>query len=210
MRTAVLVALVVAVLAPDAHAQLPRPLPAFVVDLRGFYSGLGQDPVTAGDLGVDPATLPARGLGGVIGAHVFLLRGRRISIGLGGEAVLARGRAQAESAEALAPAPTIRQRLKGVSGMVSLNFGHRNGWSYLSAGVGPLSFDTTIAGQEPTASPPVQRTINLGAGARWFASRHVAFCFDLRFYQTEPELGTAYPGRQRRQVTVLSAGIAIR
>ena len=65
--------------------------------------------------------------------------------------------------------------------------------------------------QGPEDSPPRMSTINLGAGARWFASRHFAFCFDLRFYETKPEVPTgSYPGRERMRVRVLSAGIAIR
>jgi hypothetical protein len=99
----------------------------------------------------------------------------------------------------------------GLSGMVSLNFGHRDGWSYVSAGMGPLSFATFQGEQAPALRPPVQMTINLGAGARWFITRHVAFCFDLRFYQTEPEVTTDfYPPRQRTQLRVLSAGVAFK
>jgi hypothetical protein len=208
MRVVLLAVTMLAGVAADAGAQLPRPIPWFVVDVRGFYSGLGQDPVTAADLGIAPTMLPARGLGGVVGAHVFVFRGRNIALGLGGEGVIARGRAHSDEDDATGQA--FQQRLRGVSGVVSLNFGYRDGWSYVSAGIGPLSFATVVVGEEPADGPPSQSTINLGAGARWFASRHVAFCFDLRFYQTEPELRTAYPGRQRTQIKVFSAGIAIR
>ena len=39
-------------------------------------------------------------------------------------------------------------------------------------------------------------TLNYGAGARWFAWRHIAFAVDIRFYQTQPEERTVfYPGR---------------
>jgi hypothetical protein len=51
----------------------------------------------------------------------------------------------------------------------------------------------------------------MGAGARWFNTAHVAFCFDMRFYLTRPEDPTiTYPGRQRSRLLVLSAGISIK
>ena len=54
-------------------------------------------------------------------------------------------------------------------------------------------------------------TLNFGGGARWFAQRHLAFCFDLRFYETKPALTTlTSAGRERKRLLVLSAGIAIK
>jgi hypothetical protein len=51
----------------------------------------------------------------------------------------------------------------------------------------------------------------MGAGARWFNTAHLAFCFDMRFYLTRPEDPTiTYPGRQRSRLLVLSAGISIK
>jgi hypothetical protein len=214
MRTLALGAAGLLFIARPVHAQLPKPLPMAVIDARGFFSALSRDPVTAGQL--DPpvpiTALPNRALGGVAGVHVYLLRGRNLALGVGGEAIIARSRAQEKDKETGAPigAP-ITQRMRGMSGVVSLNFGTRDGWSYLSAGMGPLTLNTYSDEQAPTEAPPMRRTINLGAGARWFATRHLAFCFDLRFYQTRPEEPTAvYPGRQRAQVRILSAGIAIR
>jgi hypothetical protein len=208
------------VAARPAAAQLPKPIPAVVFDIRGFYGGLGQDPVTAKELGdilsivpgekvILPASLPNRAPGGVIGLHVYPLR-RKITFGLGAEAVLTQGRSVEE--DAIGPTGFIyRQRLQGVSGQMSLNFGHRDGWSYLSAGMGPLAFYTYQGDLRPAEPPPFQMTINMGGGARWFAWGHVAFCFDVRFYQTEPEVPTAgYPGRQRKQLRVISAGLSLR
>jgi len=211
--SALLVAALVTVAVP-AHAQLPRPLPRAVIDLRGFFSGLSRDLITASQL--DPpvtlSELPNRALGGVAGVHLFLLRGRNMALGVGGEVVTARTRAQQTDDNTGEPiGPPITQRMQGLSGQLSLNFGHRDGWSYLSAGMGPLTLNTFNTEQTPTAPPPLKMTINLGAGARWFASRHLAFCFDLRFYETRPENPTdTYAGRQRARVRILSAGIAIR
>ncbi|MCC7007939.1 MAG: hypothetical protein IT184_03910 [Acidobacteria bacterium] len=214
MKTCVLAAAAALAVAVPAHAQLPKSLPIAVVDVRGFFSGLSRDPVTADQLTppVTTAELPNRALGGIAGVHLFVWRGRSMALGLGGEGVIARARAQQNDEETGAPlgAP-ITQRMRGLAGTVSLNFGHRDGWSYVSAGMGPLTLNTYDTEQAPDAPPPTRMTINMGAGARWFATRHVAFCFDLRFYQTRPETPTdAYPGRQRARVRVLSAGISIR
>jgi hypothetical protein len=101
--------------------------------------------------------------------------------------------------------------MRGFAPQLSLNFGHREGWSYLSAGMGPLSLSTYQGQTAPVTPPPVKSTINMGGGARWFNSAHLAFCFDVRFYLTRPEDPTLYyPGRQRSRLVVLSAGIAMK
>ena len=149
------------------------------------------------------------------GLNFYLLRGRKVAIGLGAEGILARGRAQQKDATTgAAIGDPITQHLRGVSGVLSLNFGHRDGWSYVSAGMGPLAFSTrqpTGFGTAATLPPPMQMTLNVGAGARWFARKHLAFGFDFRIYQTQPESPTVdYVTRQRTKLTVLSAGISIK
>lgn len=193
-------------------AQDREPLPIAAVDLRGVPAGFGRDPVTAADLGVVPDALPARGFGGVVGAHLYVLRGKSMAIGVGGEAMFARGRAQAKDVTTGEPvgAP-VEQRLSSISPQLSLNFGHREGWSYLSAGMGPLSFETFQGTAAPAERPPSKATINMGGGARWFFASHVAFAFDVRFYLTRPEERTeSHPGRQRSRLLVMSAGLGFK
>lgn len=215
MRTAarlgaLLLILVVATV--PARAQDRAPLPIVAGDLRGFYSGLGQDPVTAADLGVNPQQLPTRGLGGVLGVHVYPLRGESMALGLGAEGLIARGRAQQTDATTGEPVGLpIEQRLVSLSPQISLNFGHRKGWSYLSAGMGRLSFETFAGDLPPADLPPTKSTINMGGGARWFTNTHIAFTFDVRFYLTRPEAASAlFPGRQRSRLLVLSAGLGFK
>jgi hypothetical protein len=198
--------------AVPTFAQDREPLPIVAADLRAFYSGLGQDSVTAADLGVTPEQLPARGLGGVAGVHVYPLRGRTMALGVGAEAMIARGRAQQKDATTGDPVGLpIEQRLISISPQISLNFGHRDGWSYLSAGMGRLSFETFEGALPPAELPPVKSTINMGGGARWFITSHVAFTFDVRFYLTRPETASdLFPGRQRSRLTVLSAGFGFK
>ena len=55
------------------------------------------------------------------------------------------------------------------------------------------------------------KTINYGGGARWFAKKHVAVAFDVRFYAIDPQEATATrPGYPRMTLMALSGGIAIR
>ncbi len=135
-----------------------------------------------------------------------------MALGLGGEMLIARGRKQQVDATTGNPVgQPIEQRLVSLSPQVSLNFGHREGWSYVSAGLGPLSFETFRGDVPPADAPPKQATMNFGGGARWFFATHAAFCFDVRFYRTGAEamVGTT-PGRQANRLLVLSAGIAFK
>jgi hypothetical protein len=195
-----------------AEAQQPRRIPIAAVDVRAFYSSFGRDEITAEDLGVASTDLPSRAPGVVAGLQVYPLRFSKLAFGVGGEVVIAGASAtqDVESGEAGGTAPvTVQQHLRGMSGQVSLNFGHETGWSYLSAGMGPLAFYSYTGDLRPAEAPAVDMTINLGGGARWFMKRHVAFSFDVRFYQTRPAAQTpAYPRRQRNQLLVMSAGLS--
>jgi hypothetical protein len=76
---------------------------------------------------------------------------------------------------------------------VSLNFGGREGWSYMSAGLGWSRYYTEREDLAPLSpeDAPRMRTLNYGGGARWFARRHLAFAIDLRFYGLPAQAGTA-------------------
>lgn len=202
---------VLALQATTAAAQItPQPIPRVVADVRAFYAGLERDPVTAADLGLLPEELPSRGLGLVGGVHVHPFRRQRFALGIGGEGLLARGRAQATDETGTAIGPLVTQKLRGLAVVFSLNFGGRNGWSYLSAGTGPFVFASYLD-DPPADAPPSQMTLNLGGGARWFATGHLAFGFDARFYQTQPEVSIdGYAARERRQLFILSAGVSFR
>lgn len=203
--------MLIALASAPAVAQTRERLPAVVLDARGFYTGLGRDPVTADELLVSPEEMPNRGFGGVAGVHVYPLRGRSVALGLGGEMIFARGRALTLSEASDFPDTIVNQRLFGLSGQLSLNFGYRNGWSYLTGGMGPLRFGTYTGDVAPLERAPTDMTLNYGGGARWFAWRHFAFAVDIRFYQTRPAESTVfYPGRSRSSLRVMSAGISVR
>ncbi len=196
--------------ASPARAQQKELLPPWVVDVRGVFAKLGQDEVTAADLGIAATALPGTAIGAAIGVNVYPLRRQKLSLGIGGEGLLSRAVSTPTDAAGTVTGARVERRFQGISGTVSLNFGHRQGWSYVSGGLGPVRFQT-FSGDLPLEAPPFELTENFGAGARWFTNQHVAFCFDLRFYLTKPEPATAIsPGRGRERVMVIGAGIAIK
>jgi len=205
---------------PHAYAQDPVPQPIFegpigpfIIDVRGVFARFKQDATVAAVLGVEPSDLPTRGLGVVVGAHVYPLRTGNFALGLGGE-ILLRARASHAVAPATETGPdgsTVVTRMTALSPQVSLNFGKRSGWSYLSGGIGRASFTTEIE-DSPVGDPESRpTTINYGVGARWFAKKHLAFSMDLRFYAIRSQEATAArPPFPRKTVMVFSAGIGAR
>ena len=181
-----------------------------MVDVRGLLARLGTDATTAEGLGVETERLPTRGLGGAVGIHVYPIR-RKISIGVGGEAILARARDQEKDAEGTPVGVPIERRLSGFTGAVSINFGDRDGWSYLSAGVGPIRFESFLGELPAAEAPPYKMTQHFGGGVRWFMKQHLAGGFDVRFYLTRPEDATATSaGRDRKRLLLISVGISIK
>jgi hypothetical protein len=201
-----------------ASAQTPAPprppkrdtrIPLFVADARGVFARLGQDATTATGLSTSAFDLPASGLGAAGGAHVYVWRGRTMALGVGGEAMFARAQHALVESTGKKTGVVIDRRLQSVAGQLSLNFGHRDGWSYLTAGLGPTAFESYLAGATPDGDRPA--SLNFGGGARWFNWEHLAFTADLRFYGTKPANATANTAaRVRKNLVVFSGGIAIK
>ena len=207
--------------ATPAFAQAPAPpppdpdalpIPKFVVDVRGVVPRFKQDTTIAEGLEVSTANLPTRGLGLVVGAHWYPFHVGVVTFGIGGEWMDGRGsRTLDPTPPETEPSPTVKAHLTSISPQVSLNFGKRNGWSYLSAGIGRSTY-TTEREDAPLPDPESgTKTINYGGGARWFVKSHVAFAVDLRFYAINPQDATAErPAVPRMTLMMLSAGVAFR
>jgi hypothetical protein len=208
-RLAAAATLTLAVSAP-AWAQTPKPLPLLAFDVRGFMTSVG-DGQTANDLHVTLANLPSKVYGFAAAANLYLKRGPGLGIGLGGELIDGRGRrTRADANDATVEIKTAT-RLMGFAGNATLNFGSRDGWSYLNFGYGPLRLWSYLDDGSTLPAPAWSGTMNFGGGARWFFSSHIAFHFDVRFYFTTPEPATEiFPGRGRKKLTLLSAGISFR
>ncbi len=167
----------------------------------------------AESLGVTEDDLPGRGLGLIVGAHVYPVRGRSVALGLGGEVLLrARGsNTVAPAVEGGVDGPTVVTRMSAISPQVSLNFGRRDGYSYLSGGIGWGSFTTELEDNPVGDAESNPRVITYGAGARWFTAKHLAVSLDIRFYKMNAqELSDDRPAYPASTMMMFSAGISTR
>jgi hypothetical protein len=190
----------------------PQPIPRFAADVRVSIPRFKAGPAIAAPLAVTVEDLPTRGLGVVVGAHLYLLRTRAVTFGFGAEILRGGARRTRPAAEEGGQeGPTVETRLSAISPQLSFNFGHRDGWSYISGGLGSATLVSEIEVEGLGAEDPTSKTINYGGGARWFTTRHLAVSLDLRFYAVSPRTATAAsPGYPRMTVMVFSGGIAFR
>ena len=201
-------------LAALAQETQPEDLPIgrYVADVRFSFPKFKQDPNVATSIGVATENLPTRGLGLVVGAHWYPFRLGIVTFGVGGELSKAsRGRTTNTGTDAAPVEVGVNTRFSAVSPQISFNFGARDGWSYISGGIG-WSTCTTENVDHPLPDPESStKTINYGGGARWFAKKHLAFNFDVRFYAVNPQLATATrPGFPRMTLVALCGGISVR
>lgn len=210
-----------------AIAQQPQPVGPFVVDVRGVFARHKQEPSVATDLAVTPGNLPTRSFGLLGGAHVYPLHLGKVTIGFGAHYLVARGNRTLEAPTTTTTTTpgsgtttgtttptitygTVQRRFTTFAPEVSLNFGHKSGWSYISGGLGRSKLYLQRA-DAPVADAPGRQTINYGAGARWFNTRHLAFAIDVRWYSVAEQLATAtHIAQPRTTLLVLSGGIAVK
>jgi hypothetical protein len=213
--------LAVLLVAAPAAAQAPQEgLPRFAADLHGAWVGL---PTAEGWIPVvtDDTNVPGRAWGFSGGANVYLLKLGAMTFGVGVQ--LARGKGTGEPSVVAttpgtpAPAPTtpsVTTQVTNVMPHLTMNFGHKFGWSYLSAGYGrtKVSSSTSAVGTVPGVIIPESwnPAINFGGGAKWFMKRHLGASFDVRFTRlgsrgTTDEL----PSAKRTQIITFAVGISI-
>ncbi len=176
-------------------------------------------------------TIPSRGYGFDVGAHVYLMRLGSGQLGIGASLLRVGGTASAPPAPNPRPTsatttpairPDVDATLTIFAPQLSYNFGSAEGWSYLSAGVGHAKVATgTSAFEGPgsgTSMTPARSvdsrtlsTTNFGGGARWFTGKHTGFSFDVRFYLVSARAaeGTA-PATTGTTLVAASAGISLR
>jgi len=210
MRVFALSLFLVTALAPARPARAQEPPPRIgpvVVDLHGTFPSFPEDQLLADSRGMTLAELPGSGLGVQVGIHVYPVRWKAITIGVGGE--YATSRARQTPADGVIGVRPAEERLTSLTPQVSFNFGTGHGWSYFSAGFGNSTWAIVPQGQD--AYPPDAdgvKTINYGAGARWFARSHVGFSFDVRFYAINPG-SSAFTFSQRPRTTLMVLGVGM-
>jgi hypothetical protein len=199
-------------------AQNTEPVPRFVVDVRGVTAGLPTSTGWTPRVSVD-TEVPSRGLGVDVGAHVFVLRGRNVSLGVGGILLIARSSTSTVIEPTTevpnpAPLPDVASRMTVMSPQLSVNFGRQLGWSYISAGLGRGRVTSTATLGSASLDNTVDewtRTLNFGGGARWFVNDHVGVGFDARWHQfAAQEDPTTLNLAPRETMFVLGIGISVR
>jgi hypothetical protein len=207
--------------AAPASAQDGERLPWFAVDLHGASVGLptaeGWIPVPV----IGDTPLPGRGLGFSGGATVYPLRLGNITFGAGVAISAAKGTGESlaittgsGATEVTVVTPIMRTSVFNVIPQLSINFGHKLGWSYLSAGLGTTrvasSMDAVDTSPQVIVPDTWNRAINFGGGARWFMKPHLGAGFDVRFVKLGSRGASGLiPSAKRTQMITFSAGISI-
>lgn len=220
MRLAWVVLVTLAAVGP-ASAQTSERLPWFAVDVQGAWVGLPKAEGWVPPVPVD-TPLPGRAFGVAGGATVYPLKLGIITLGLGlsmhtGESTSDALTSTTTSGTTETTVPTttvVTTRITSVLPQVSINFGHRLGWSYLSAGYGQSK---VASSSEPFNTAPAlvapeawSGAINFGGGARWFMKPHLGASFDVRFTKLGSRGETeTLPSAKRTQMVTLSVGISI-
>jgi hypothetical protein len=207
-----------------AWAQKEKPPGPFAIDVRGAFVSFSPTDAIAAPFKLTKTQMPARGFGTDIGARVYVLRKQPVTIGLGASWLNTSGKHVPDPT--LAPKdPTMKEKFSALSTEVSLNFGSSNGWSYISGGVGTArrsieltpaasttgttTTTTTSSTSTPTPVGRREKAINYGGGARWFASPHIAFGFDLRWYAINPAPPSATMLQELPRQTLFVANVGI-
>lgn len=204
-----------------ASAQTKEPLPLFAVDLHGASVGLptaeGWIPVPV--MGDTP--LPGRGWGAAGAATIYPFRLGIVTFGFGAAISYGKGKGEAltittgSGANAVTRVtPVMRTEALNVLPQVSLNFGHKLGWSYLSAGIGSTRITASMDASPTTPAAALpgswNSAINFGGGAKWFMRPHLGASFDVRFVKLGSRAATdTLPAGKRTQMVTFSVGISI-
>ena len=202
-------ALALGLVAGPADAQPREPLGGVVADLRALTVSLPTSLGWTVPVSTIDSLVPGRGLGAEGGAHLFVGPGRFRRLSVGASGLVAEGRATGADAGGVAT-PTVATRLFAVAPHAALNFGHRDGWSYLSFGAGAASVRSTEGG---VADAPATwgLAFHYGGGARWFLTEHVALSLDLRFWALTPRPESATRSRAAATTHVaFGAGLSFR
>jgi hypothetical protein len=211
--------------APAADSGRPGP---YVIDVRGTNLSLPRDAAFFPPIPAATA-VPTRGYGFEVGAHLYLLQLGPARLGIGGTLLRARGTAAPgepdeddDGRRTSTPRPTTPDIATSATLAVpqlSMNFGSRAGWSYLSAGIGRATLSTRASTfvdeddeDDATAARSIDHegrsTINFGGGARWFAKPRMAFSFDVRFHIVGA--GGGERPTPRTMLLAASAGVSLR
>jgi hypothetical protein len=210
-RVAVAIALMLCTPPAAAHAQEPPPpIPLVAVDLHGTFTNFPNTQGVADSRGLSVAQLPGAAPGADLALHLYPLRWRAITFGIGGQISFERAHHTPTAAD-VASAPTTERFVTG-GPQLSFNFGTGTGWSYISGGIGRAVWQIVPDGAAPQDADQARLKMNnYGGGARWFMKKHLAFSFDVRFYAISPGPSTlAMPASPRTRLLIVGAGVSLK
>ena len=203
-----------------AAAQDGERLPWYAVDVHPATVGLPQAegwvPAVPGD-----TQLPGRAWGAAVGATVYPLRLGLVTFGVGASLTAAKGKSESltivtgsGATAATRITPVARTGITNVAPQVSINFGQRLGWSYLSGGLGRSKVTSSVDAVGTTPAIEVAEAwnsaLNFGGGAKWFMKPHLGASFDVRFVKLGSRSPTdTVPAATRTQMWNISVGISI-
>ena len=201
-------------------AQTGERLPWFAIDLHPATVGLPQAerwvPVVPAD-----TQLPGRAWGAAVGAMVYPFRLGVVTFGVGASLTAAKGKSESLTivtgsgpTATARVTPIVRTSIINLAPQVSINFGQRFGWSYLSAGLGSskVTSNADAVGTSPAIDVPQawNSTLNFGGGAKWFMKPRLGAGFDVRFVKlgSRPATDTVAAAK-RTQMWNISVGISV-
>ncbi len=203
-----------------AAAQAREPLPLLAVDLHAASVGLPSAEGWIPDVSLD-TPVPGRAWGIAGGVTVYPLRIGFVTLGLGAAISSAQGKSDSieiiegsGATQTTRITPIVRTQVLSLTPQVSINFGHKLGWSYLSAGLGRTKVDSSAdaVGITPQLVVPARwnQALNFGGGARWFMKRRLGAGFDVRFVKLGSRAASGLiPPARRTQMITFSAGITL-
>ena len=212
--------ILILLIARPVFAQTPERLPWFTIDAHAATVGLPQAEGWVPPVSAD-TDLPGRNWGLSTGATVYPFRLGFITFGAGASVIVGKGSGQSLTITSGSGAnattrttPVVHTGITSLVPQLSINFGRKLGWSYLSAGLGvsKVTSRADAVGSTPAIEVPEawNSAINFGGGARWFMKPHLGAGFDVRFVKLGSRAATAtLPSAKRTQLWNISAGISI-
>ena len=214
------VVLLLFAIASPAAAQTRERLPWFAIDAHAATVGLPQAEGWVPAVS-DDTELPGRNWGLSTGATVYPFRVGLITFGAGASVIIGKGSGESLTITSGSGAtattrvtPVVHTGITSLAPQLSINFGRKQGWSYLSAGLGvsKVTSRADAVGSTPAVEMPEawNSALNFGGGARWFMKPRLGAGFDVRFVKLASRSATAtLPSAKRTQMWNISAGISI-
>lgn len=213
-RTTILLALLVTCPGTPLAAQelSEQPITRYVMDLRVALPKVPANDALAHPYGLTATDMPGLGIGIEGGAHVYPLRWKKITFGVGVSGVYGGAHASPVThSDGTVTGKIVSARFSALALQISFNFGSAAGWSYLSGGIATARLELRTPDTPATTVFPRRKTINYGGGGRWFLRDRMAVTFDVRFYAMNPVAESSNtPPSPRLRMLVVSIGISLR